>query len=94
MQGIVLGVAAVIIGLPVGLLLGSTLWHALTNDLGALDAPAMPWVIVATALPLAALWTTALAWWLFAEVPGPSLWAGAPMVLAGVWLATTGSRRM
>jgi drug/metabolite transporter (DMT)-like permease len=37
---------------------------------------------------------TVLAWWLFDEVPGPSLWVGAPMVLAGVWLATTGSRRM
>jgi drug/metabolite transporter (DMT)-like permease len=37
---------------------------------------------------------TALAWWLFSELPGPSFWAGAPMVLAGVWLATTGSRRM
>ena len=28
------------------------------------------------------------------ELPGPGFWAGAPMVLAGVWLATTGSRRM
>ena len=34
------------------------------------------------------------AWLLFGELPAPTFWAGAPMVLAGVWLATTGSRRM
>ena len=50
--------------------------------------------LVAVVMLLEPVIATALAWWLFSELPGPSFWAGAPMVLAGVWLATTGSRRM
>ena len=50
--------------------------------------------VVAVALLLEPVIATLLAWWLFDELPGPAFWVGAPMVLAGVWLATTGSRRM
>jgi len=36
---------------------------------------------------------TLLAWWLFGELPAVTFWAGAPLVLAGVWLSTTPSRQ-
>jgi drug/metabolite transporter (DMT)-like permease len=67
-------------------LLGHTVFNGLLASVSA--------SVVAVVMLLEPVIATALAWWLFAEVPGPSLWAGAPMVLAGVWLATTGSRRM
>jgi drug/metabolite transporter (DMT)-like permease len=67
-------------------LLGHTVFNGL---LAAVSAS-----VVAVVMLLEPVIATALAWWLFSELPGPSFWAGAPMVLAGVWLATTGSRRM
>jgi drug/metabolite transporter (DMT)-like permease len=67
-------------------LLGHTVFNGLLASVSA--------SVVAVVMLLEPVIATILAWWLFDEVPGPSLWAGAPMVLAGVWLATTGSRRM
>ncbi|HYY80274.1 MAG TPA: EamA family transporter, partial [Actinomycetes bacterium] len=32
---------------------------------------------------------TLLAWLLFRELPAAAFWLGAPLVLAGVWLAAT-----
>ena len=67
-------------------LLGHTVFNSLLASVSA--------SLVAVVMLLEPVIATVLAWWLFGELPGPSLWAGAPMVLAGVWLATTGSRRM
>jgi drug/metabolite transporter (DMT)-like permease len=67
-------------------LLGHTVFNGLLASVSA--------SVVAVVLLLEPLIATVLAWWLFEELPGPAFWAGAPMVLAGVWLATTGSRRM
>ncbi|HEV3014929.1 MAG TPA: DMT family transporter [Actinomycetota bacterium] len=67
-------------------LLGHTVFNGLLASVSA--------SVVAVVMLLEPVIATVLAWWLFGELPGPSLWAGAPMVLAGVWLATTGSRRM
>ena len=78
-----LALAGVVIGPQ---LLGHTVFNGL---LAAVSAS-----VVAVVMLLEPVIATALAWWLFSELPGPSFWAGAPMVLAGVWLATTGSRRM
>ena len=78
-----LAVAGVVIGPQ---LLGHTVFNGL---LAAVSAS-----VVAVVMLLEPVIATALAWWLFSELPGPSFWAGAPMVLAGVWLATTGPRRM
>jgi len=46
--------------------------------------------VVGLAEPVGA---TLLAWWLFHELPALTFWAGAPLVLAGVWLSTTASRQ-
>jgi drug/metabolite transporter (DMT)-like permease len=78
-----LALAGVVVGPQ---LLGHTVFNGL---LAAVSAS-----VVAVVMLLEPVIATALAWWLFSELPGPSFWAGAPMVLAGVWLATTGSRRM
>lgn len=67
-------------------LLGHTVFNGLLATLSA--------TVVAVTMLLEPAIATVLAWWLFGELPGPSFWAGAPLVLAGVWLATTGSRRM
>jgi drug/metabolite transporter (DMT)-like permease len=78
-----LAVAGVVAGPQ---LLGHTVFNGLLASVSA--------SLVAVVMLLEPVVATMLAWWLFGELPGPSLWAGAPMVLAGVWLATTGSRRM
>ncbi len=62
-QAIALGLAAVAVGLPIGLVAGRALWRLLTNDVGALDGPSTPWLVIAAAVPVAVVWTTALAWW-------------------------------
>jgi drug/metabolite transporter (DMT)-like permease len=67
-------------------LLGHTVFNGLLASVSA--------SVVAVVLLLEPVVATLLAWWLFGEVPGPALWAGGAMVLAGVWLATTGPRRM
>jgi drug/metabolite transporter (DMT)-like permease len=78
-----LALAGVVVGPQ---LLGHTVFNSLLASVSA--------SLVAVVMLLEPVIATVLAWWLFGELPGPSLWAGAPMVLAGVWLATTGSRRM
>jgi drug/metabolite transporter (DMT)-like permease len=78
-----LALAGVVVGPQ---LLGHTVFNGLLASVSA--------SLVAVVMLLEPVVATVGAWWLFGELPGPSLWAGAPMVLAGVWLATTGSRRM
>ena len=78
-----LAVAGVVAGPQ---LLGHTVFNGLLASVSA--------SVVAVVLLLEPVVATLLAWWLFGEVPGPALWAGGAMVLAGVWLATTGPRRM
>jgi hypothetical protein len=60
-QATALALGATAIGLPIGVALGRYVWHGLTGDLGALDGPAMPWIVIAAALPLTILCATALA---------------------------------
>jgi drug/metabolite transporter (DMT)-like permease len=80
-----LAVAGVIVGPQ---LLGHTVFNSLLATVSA--------SVVAVAILTEPVGATALAWLLFGEFPAPSFWVGAPLVLAGVWLATTTStsRRM
>jgi drug/metabolite transporter (DMT)-like permease len=78
-----LATAGVVVGPQ---LLGHTVFNGLLASVSA--------SVVAVVMLLEPVIATLLAWWLFDELPGSSLWVGAPLVLAGVWLATTGSRRM
>ncbi|HYN18765.1 MAG TPA: DMT family transporter [Actinomycetes bacterium] len=78
-----LALAGVVVGPQ---LLGHTVFNGLLATVSA--------SVVAVVLLLEPVIATILAWWLFGELPGPAFWPGGAMVLAGVWLATTGSRRM
>ena len=78
-----LALAGVVVGPQ---LLGHTVFNGLLASLSA--------SVVAVAMLLEPAIAALGAWWLFDELPGRWFWAGAPLVLAGVWLATTGSRRM
>jgi drug/metabolite transporter (DMT)-like permease len=78
-----LALAAVVIGPQ---LLGHTVFNGLLASVSA--------TVVAVTMLVEPIGATALAWLLFEELPGPGFWLGAPLVLAGVWLATTASRRM
>jgi ABC-type lipoprotein release transport system permease subunit len=62
-QSIALGVAAVIVGLPSGIILGRFVWHVATSGLGGRDDPATPWIVVVTATSLTVLWAALLAAW-------------------------------
>ena len=78
-----LAVAGVVVGPQ---LLGHTVFNGLLATVRA--------SVVAVAILIEPVGATVLAWLLLDELPGPGFWLGAPLVLAGVWLATTGSRRM
>ena len=72
-----LALAAVVAGPQ---LLGHTVFNGLLSTLTA--------ATVAVVILLEPVGATVLAWWLFREVPAGLFWVGAPLVLAGVWLAT------
>jgi drug/metabolite transporter (DMT)-like permease len=78
-----LALAGVVVGPQ---LLGHTVFNSLLASVRA--------SVVAVALLLEPVAATLLAWLLFDELPSPAFWVGAPLVLPGVWLATTGPRRM
>jgi drug/metabolite transporter (DMT)-like permease len=78
-----LALAGVVVGPQ---LLGHTVFNGLLASVRA--------SVVAVALLLEPVAATLLAWLLLDELPAPLFWVGAPLVLAGVWLATTGPRRM
>jgi len=47
--------AAVVIGVPVGVVVGRLVWRNSTDSLGALTDPVTPWAVLALALPAAAV---------------------------------------
>jgi drug/metabolite transporter (DMT)-like permease len=72
-----------------GVLVGpQLLGHTVFNGLLA-SVTASVVAVVGLAEPVVA---TILAWLLFGELPGRLFWFGAPLILAGVWLAVTRER--
>jgi drug/metabolite transporter (DMT)-like permease len=76
-----LALAAIVAGPQ---LLGHTVFNALLARVSA--------TVVAVAILAEPVGATALAWLLLHELPAAAFWLGAPLVLAGVWLAVTGER--
>jgi drug/metabolite transporter (DMT)-like permease len=76
-----LALAAVVAGPQ---LLGHTVFNGLLARVSA--------TVVAVAILAEPVGATALAWLLLDELPAAAFWLGAPLVLAGVWLAVTGER--
>jgi drug/metabolite transporter (DMT)-like permease len=76
-----LALAAIVAGPQ---LLGHTVFNGLLASVSA--------TVVAVAILAEPVVATALAWLLLHELPAVAFWLGAPLVLAGVWLAATGER--
>jgi drug/metabolite transporter (DMT)-like permease len=74
-----LALAAIVAGPQ---LLGHTVFNGLLASVRA--------TVVAVAILAEPVGATALAWLLLHELPAAAFWLGAPLVLAGVWLAVTG----
>jgi drug/metabolite transporter (DMT)-like permease len=77
-----LALAAIVAGPQ---LLGHTVFNGLLARVSA--------TVVAVAILAEPVGATALAWLLLHELPAAAFWLGAPLVLAGVWLAVTGERQ-
>jgi hypothetical protein len=60
---LLLATVAVMIGIPVGIVVGRLVWKGSTDSLGALTDPVMPWVAVVIALPVTLGVAALLAWW-------------------------------
>jgi drug/metabolite transporter (DMT)-like permease len=76
-----LAVAGVVVGPQ---LLGHTVFNSLLTSVSA--------TVVSVVLLLEPVGATALAWLLFGELPAAGFWVGAPLVLAGSWLAVIGEQ--
>lgn len=76
-----LALAAIVAGPQ---LLGHTVFNGLLASVSA--------TVVAVAILAEPVVATALAWLLLHELPTVAFWLGAPLVLAGIWLAATGER--
>jgi drug/metabolite transporter (DMT)-like permease len=76
-----LALAGVVVGPQ---LLGHTVFNNLLATVNA--------TVVSVVLLLEPVGATALAWLLFHELPAAGFWLGAPLVLAGSWLAIVGEQ--
>ena len=52
-QGVVLAAAMVLVGLPVGVAVGATLWRQFADDLGVDAGPITPWLLLLAPLCVA-----------------------------------------
>jgi drug/metabolite transporter (DMT)-like permease len=77
-----LALAGVVVGPQ---LLGHTVFNSLLTTVSA--------TVVSVVLLLEPIGATALAWLVFDELPAAGFWFGAPLVLAGSWLAIIGDAR-
>jgi drug/metabolite transporter (DMT)-like permease len=76
-----LALAAIVAGPQ---LLGHTVFNGLLATVSA--------TVVGVAILTEPVGATILAWLLLDELPADAFWLGAPLVLAGIWLAATGER--
>ena len=61
-QSVVLGVAAGLIGIPTGLVLGRFVWRRLVENTEAITPPTAPWLILVLVLPATLLAVALLSW--------------------------------
>jgi ABC-type lipoprotein release transport system permease subunit len=60
---LLLAAVAVVIGVPVGVVVGRLVWKGSTDSLGALTDPVTPWLALVVALPVTLGVAALLAWW-------------------------------
>ena len=62
-QSIVLGAAALLVGVPTGLVTGRFAWHLIVRNTEAIAPPATPWATVALLVPSTLIIVALLSWW-------------------------------
>jgi ABC-type lipoprotein release transport system permease subunit len=62
-QGIVTACAAIVVGIPLGVLIGRVVWKRVTSGVGAVDLVSIPW-LACIAVPVTALGVVTLAAWI------------------------------
>lgn len=62
-QAVVLVALGVVVGVPVGMMLGRAVWWMLVDGLGVIAEARAPWALVVLLVPGAALLAAAAAWW-------------------------------
>ena len=60
---LLLATVAVVIGVPLGIVVGRLVWKGSTDSLGALTDPVTPWLALVIALPVTLAIAALLAWW-------------------------------
>ncbi len=76
-QSVVLGAAALVVGVPIGLVTGSLVWERIVEHTETIAPVAIPWMTVALLLPSTLLFVALLSWWpgraAARRPPGPDL---------------------
>lgn len=62
-QAVTIGLVGLVVGIPVGLVVGRAFWYRLVGDLGVIDTPTTPWVLMALIVPATLLVAIAASWW-------------------------------
>lgn len=62
-QALTLSAVGLVVGVPVGLILGRAVWRSLSGDLGIVADPQVPWWLIAAVIPATAAVTALLWWW-------------------------------
>ncbi len=62
-QSFAITAAGLVFGVPIGLVVGRSVWRLMVGDLGIADDPRVPWITIAVVIPLAAVGAVLVAWW-------------------------------
>jgi ABC-type antimicrobial peptide transport system permease subunit len=61
-QSVTIAVTSAAIGTPIGLILGRAVWSGLVGDMGVIDDPTQPWVVLALVLPVSLVLALVAGW--------------------------------
>ncbi len=62
-QALTMSIVGLVIGVPVGLVAGRSVWRGVSGGLGIAADPRVPWLLVWTILPATVAVTVVLCWW-------------------------------
>ena len=62
-QALAITAVGLLVGVPIGLIVGRAAWHALGDHLGVVAVPQQPWLATAVVVPAALASGALLAWW-------------------------------
>jgi len=62
-QSLAIGIVATLIGMPIGVVAGRIIWGAVTDELGVVTEPTMPWGVLLATVPVVLAFSVLLSWW-------------------------------